>query len=451
MTKNFDNVKKIFQLRTYFPKGIMARMLILVILPIVLSQILTGYMFYRRHWKSISNQSAITFVGNVLTIIDLKKQDKTEDEFLETQQMAKKNFMMDVEWLPGEKMKPEKNSSRVNKLSLRYVYGFLNQNLKKPYSLYADEEKNILEMQIQYPNGVLFISSSLKSVFSKTIYIFFSWVLGSTLIFILIAVPFAKKQVESIKNLTRAISLVGKGEELNDFTPSGSIQVKRAGATFLKTYKRMQRYMKSRTDMLSGISHDLKTPLTRMKLELEFCDDKNLQFALLSDIEDMEKMINSYLSFAKGMDPEKSEKTNITKTIQNLIRKLNKGNYDITFLPKKDYFAVVRLSAFERAVSNVIVNAIRYGKKKIIVDIIKKSESLEISIEDNGPGIPENQREEMFKPFTRLDDSRNTETGGMGLGLSIVQEVIHQHGGEVSLLTSEKLGGLKVKIELPLK
>ena len=428
MTKNFDNVKKIFQLRTYFPKGIMARMLILVILPIVLSQILTGYMFYRRHWKSISNQSAITFVGNVLTIIDLKKQDKTEDEFLETQQMAKKNFMMDVEWLPGEKMKPEKNSSRVNKLSLRYVYGFLNQNLKKPYSLYADEEKNILEMQIQYPNGVLFISSSLKSVFSKTIYIFFSWVLGSTLIFILIAVPFAKKQVESIKNLTRAISLVGKGEELNDFTPSGSIQVKRAGATFLKTYKRMQRYMK-----------------------LEFCDDKNLQFALLSDIEDMEKMINSYLSFAKGMDPEKSKKTNITKTIQNLIRKLNKGNYDITFLPKKDYFAVVRLSAFERAVSNVIVNAIRYGKKKIIVDIVKKSESLEISIEDNGPGIPENQREEMFKPFTRLDDSRNTETGGMGLGLSIVQEVIHQHGGEVSLLTSEKLGGLKVKIELPLK
>ena len=209
--------------------------------------------------------------------------------------------------------------------------------------------------------------------------------------------------------------------------------------------------MKSRTDMLSGISHDLKTPLTRMKLELEFCDDKNLQFALLSDIEDMEKMINSYLSFAKGMDPEKSEKTNITKTIQNLIRKLNKGNYDITFLPKKDYFAVVRVSAFERAVSNVIVNAIRYGKKKIIVDIIKKSESLEISIEDNGPGIPENQREEMFKPFTRLDDSRNTETGGMGLGLSIVQEVIHQHGGEVSLLTSEKLGGLKVKIELPLK
>ena len=203
--------------------------------------------------------------------------------------------------------------------------------------------------------------------------------------------------------------------------------------------------------MLSGISHDLKTPLTRMKLELEFCDDKNLQFALLGDVEDMEKMIDSYLSFARGMIPENSEKTNITKTVQNLIRKLNKGNFDITLNAKKDYFAVVRPSAFERAIANVIVNAIRYGKKKIDVSISKDDEFLDIVVEDNGPGIPEDRHDEMFRPFTRLDSSRSAETGGMGLGLAIVQEVIHQHGGEVALLKSEKLGGLKVKIQIPLK
>ncbi len=441
------NIKKFFEIRTYFPKGITARMLILIILPIVLSQILTGYIFYRRHWQTISNQNAISFAGNVLTVVDLKSTEKFE----ELQQMAKKNFMMDVEWESGEQIQKRRNSKRLEKLSLKYVYKFLNQNLKLPYSLSADENKNSLNIKIQYPNGLLSISSSLKSVFSKTFYIFFLWMIGSCLIFISIAVPFAKSQVNAIKNLTRVIGLAGRGEDIDGYVPSGPLQIRQAGSAFLKTYTRIHRYIKSRTNMLSGISHDLKTPLTRMKLELEFCDDKNLQFALLNDIEDMEKMIDSYLSFAKGIAPENSVKLNITKTIQNLIRKLNKGKYDISFESKKEFFAVVRPLAFERAISNVITNAIRYGKKKISVSVKKESDKLYILIEDNGNGIPEDRRDEMFKPFARLDKSRNSKTGGVGLGLSIVQEVIHQHGGEIKLLSSEKLGGLKVQIELPLK
>ena len=441
------NIKKFFEIRNYFPKGITSRMLILIILPIIFSQLLTGYIFYQRHWRTISNQNAISFAGNVLTIMDLKKTEN----FAEVQQIAKKNFMMNVKWEENGKIQKIRNSKRLEKISLKYVYRFLNQNLKLPYSLSADEDKNSLNINIQYPNGVLSISSSLKSVFSKTFYIFFLWMIGSCIIFIAISVPFAKNQVNAIKNLTKVIGLAGRGEEIGDYIPSGPIQIRRAGTTFLKTYTRMHRYMKSRTNMLSGISHDLKTPLTRMKLELEFCDDKNLQFALLNDIEDMEKMIDSYLSFAKGIAPETSMKININKTVQNLIRKLNKGKYDISFEAKKDYFAVVRPLAFERAISNVIMNAIRYGKKKINVTVKKDAENLLIIIEDNGNGIPEDRRNEMFKPFARLDKSRNSKTGGIGLGLSIVQEVIHQHGGEVVLLSSKKLGGLKVQIELPLK
>lgn len=440
-------IKKIFEIRTYFPKGITSRMVVLIVLPIIFSQILTGYIFYRRHWRNISTQNAISFAGNVLTIVDLKKSE----DFAETQQIAKKNFMMDVEWKDGEKIKKYKNSKRLEKLSLKYVYKFLNQNLNLPYSLSADEDKNSLNIDIQYPNGVLSISSSLKSVFSKTFYIFFLWVIGSCIIFITISIPFAKSQVKAIKNLTRAIGQAGRGEEVNNYSPSGPIQIRQAGTAFLKTYTRLHRYIKSRTNMLSGISHDLKTPLTRMKLELEFCDDKNLQFALLNDIEDMEKMIDSYLSFAKGISPENSERINVNKTIQNLIRKLNKGKYDISFDAKKEFFATVRPLAFERAISNIIMNAIRYGKKKIAVSIKEDDNQLLIIIEDNGNGIPEERRDEMFKPFARLDKSRNSKTGGVGLGLSIVQEVIHQHGGEIQLLSSEKLGGLKVQIELPLK
>ena len=443
------NWKKYFEARTYFPKGITGRILVLIILPIMFTQILTGYMFYNRHWKPISNQSAMIFAGNVLAVIDLKN---TNENFSELEQIAKKNFMMDVEWIDGKKIPPKhKNSKRLEKLSLKYVYRFLNQNVKKPYTLFADETKNVIEIQVQYPTGILAISSPLKNVFSKTFYIFFIWMIGSALVFVAIAIPFAKNQVKAIKKLTRAIIMSGRGEDIKWFNPTGPIQVRRAGEAFLKTYDRIQRYVQSKTNMLSGISHDLKTPLTRMKLELEFSDDKNLQFALLNDIEDMEKMIDSYLNYSKGVPQEISEKVNITKTVLNLVRKLNKGNFDINFEAKKDYFAIVKPVAFERAISNVIVNAIRYGNKKIDVAITGTKDSVEIVVEDNGNGIPEDKREDMFRPFTRLDDSRNAETGGVGLGLSIVQEIVHQHGGNVMLLDGEKLGGLKVMIQIPIK
>ncbi len=233
-----DKIKKYFQLRTYFPKGILARVLILIILPLFLSQVLTGYIFYKRHWKNISNQNALTFGGNVLTLVEEKTKDKTIEEFIKTQDMAK-NFSMDAEWIEGAKIKKQKNSERLEKLSLRYVYKFLNQNIKMPYSLIADEDANSLKIEIQYPDGVLKITSSLRSVFSKSIYIFFLWVLGSLIIFSLIAIPFAKKQVDSIKQLTNTISTAGRGEEIKDFKPSGAIQIKKAGQAFLKTYTRM--------------------------------------------------------------------------------------------------------------------------------------------------------------------------------------------------------------------
>ena len=443
--------QKFFQIRTYFPKGIMARTLTLIILPLLLSQILTGYIFYKRHWKNISNQAAAVFASNVLTIMDLKEDDKTPEEFESLQKMIKKNYSMNIDFLKGEKLISKKTSKRLDILSLRYIRKMLNNNIKNPYTISASEDTNLLELRVQYPNGVLVINSSLKSVFSKTIYIFFFWVLGSIVVFIAIAIPFAKNQIDSIKKLTCALESAGRGEEITNYNPTGPVQIKEAGKAFLKTYNRMQRYLKSRTNMLSGISHDLKTPLTRMKLELEFCDDKNLQFALLNDIEDMEKMINSYLDYSKGNIPENSQRTNITSLIKNIVRKLNKGNYDIKVNAKKDFFATIRPSAFERAIANIITNAIRYADKKVVIDIKQTSDNLSILIEDNGSGIPENRREEMLKPFTRLENSRNSSTGGVGLGLSIVQEIIHQHGGEVFLLDGKKLGGLLVKIELPLK
>ncbi|MDR1476741.1 MAG: hypothetical protein LBI17_01275, partial [Rickettsiales bacterium] len=304
--KTIERIKSLFQFRTYFPKGLMGRFMALVILPVLLSQILSGYIFYNRHWINTANQSATLFAGNVLAVIDLKDAAETPDDFAEIQKLAKRNFSMGVEFTEGGKISKQKRSNRLNQLSLKYVTRFLNQNIRRHYSLSADENTNVLEVQVQYPNGALVINSNLKSIFAKTIYIYGFWVLGSIVFFLAIAAVFVRHEVGSIKKLTDAINRAGRGEDIGEFKPSGPAQVREAGLSFVKNHNRQRRYLKSKADMLAGISHDLKTPLTRMKLEAEFFEDKNLQFAMLNDMEEMEKMIDSYLSYAKGGQREKS-------------------------------------------------------------------------------------------------------------------------------------------------
>jgi two-component system osmolarity sensor histidine kinase EnvZ len=429
----------------------MGRFMALVILPLLLSQILSGYIFYNRHWRNISNQSATLFAGNVMAIVDLREDDKAPEDFEETKKIAKRNFFMDIEFVPGGKIARQKNSRRLQQLSLKYVDRFLERNVRHPYSLSASEDTNVLEIQIQYPDGVLDIKSSLKSVFSKTIYIYAFWVLGSIVVFLGIAIVFARSQVDSIKKLTNAIDRAGRGEDVDDFKPAGPNQVREAGLSFLRNNRRQRRYLKSRNDMLAGISHDLKTPLTRMKLEMELFGDKTVDEALASDVEEMEKMLDAYLAYARGNVREASERVDVAALLANSIRKANKGKYDITLEAKGRHFAVLRPIAFERAVANVLSNAIRYSDKKIIVSVRERGGSLEIDFEDNGKGIPAARREEMLKPFTRLEGSRNRATGGVGLGLAIVQETVHQHGGDITLGESSRLGGLLVRLEIPLK
>ena len=445
----YYQLKKYLTLKTYFPKGITARFFLLIIFPILVSQFLTGYIFYQRHWKNITNQSAITFAGNVLTIVDLKASNTSKSINEEIENIAKKNFFMDLEWVKDAKISKKRNSKHLTKLSLKYVYRFLNQNLGKPYSLEADEKTNSLKINIQYPDGILSIRSSLSSVFSKTFYIFFIWILSSSVIFILFIIPFIKGQLSSIKKLTRVIVFAGKGMDISWFKPTGAMQIRKAGKAFLKTYEKMQSLMNSRTSMLTSISNDLKDPLTHMKLELEFAEDKNLQFALLDDISYMEKMIDNYLEFSKGIENEIPRKLNLTQILKRLVSKFNKGSFEIKFISKADYFYNVRSFAFEKAINHILINAIRYGNKKIIVSISKTIDEVVINIEDNGNGIPESMRSEVFKPFVKLK-SDNNNVSGIGLGLSIVQDIIHQNNGDIILGDSKKLGGLMVTIKFPL-
>ena len=261
-------------------------------------------------------------------------------------------------------------------------------------------------------------------------------------------IPFFGKQLKSIKKLTYAIDNVSKGGDLDNFRPSGAAQVRLAGNAFIKTYNKLQNLLNSRTKMLTTISHDLRTPLNNMKMSLEFCIDKDVKFALSNNIENMTKMIDSYIDFAEKINNEKQQLSNITFKIKHIIKKINKGMFDITINSKKDYFTMIRPFAFEKAITNIIMNAIQFGNKKVLITLTKQNNFLKIIIEDNGKGIPKEMTSEVLKPFVKIDDEKNN---GIGLGLPVANEIIQQDGGELTLSNSETLGGLKVEIKIPVE
>jgi two-component system osmolarity sensor histidine kinase EnvZ len=442
---SFD-FRKLFQFKTYMPRGITGRFFAIVLLPIMLYSILIGYIFYSSHWQSMASQGAIMFSGGVVSVAELYETEKIAN----LAPMAAKNYGLKVEFLPGEQITGRRRIPKYLKsLSIKYVIRFLDKNLNRKYSIVADDEGKQVDIKIQYPKGVLSIQSSLRTVFSRSIFIFASWLLGGFVIFAGVAIVFARRQIKSIEDLASLISRAAHGEPVGNINPAGPKEVREASIAFFKNYNRMQRNIKAREKMLSGISHDLKTPLTRMKLETEFMEDKAAQASILDDVDDMIRIIDSYLEYAHGQGPVEKVKTDIADIARTVVRKLNRGNFAVEIDAPKPVYASVSPVAMERAVSNVVSNALHYASSKVRVGISRDGGQVEVSVEDDGPGIPVESREDMLRPFTRLDTSRNSDTGGHGLGLSIVQEIMHQHDGEVALLDSEGLGGLKVLLTLP--
>jgi two-component system osmolarity sensor histidine kinase EnvZ len=426
----------------------MGRFMLLIILPLVMILFISGWTFYRAHITDSSGKAAL-FAANVSALADMYNEKGTEKDFEDFKRLARNNFSMDTIFEPGAKLQKKAVAHRIDLLAVRFVSKSLGKKLARPFTIDADEGGNRMAVHIQYPGGVLSMKMSLSAIFSRTIYSFAYWMLGAAAVFMLIAVPFAKGQVESIKKLARALDMAERGEDISGIKFTGPRQIVEAGENLVRTYTRVQRHVEARSQMLLGISHDLKTPLTRMNLELEFAEDKNLILALQSEIEEMNKMISSYLDFARENAPEKLAKIDLVPFLGNIVRKMNRGNYDITLHAPKSLEARVMPNALERAVANVLGNAIRYSEKKIDVWLAKKGRAVEIAIEDNGPGIPADRREDMLRPFTRLEDSRSRKTGGAGLGLAIVQEIVHRHGGEITLSDSTSLGGLKVVLQIP--
>ena len=306
--------------------------------------------------------------------------------------------------------------------------------------------KELVELKIKYKNGVLQVKFPKNRIAPSSARIFALWITLPGLLLITIAIIFLKNQTRPIINLARAAEKFGKGEFIKEFRPSGAKEIRQAAYEFNRMRKRISVHLNQRSEMLSGISHDLRTPLTRLKLQLAMLKQQDLAKKMSDDIEEMERMLNEYLEFSRHQKSEETEVVNLNNLIKDIIKK-----YDIEKITARFEENVeinIRLNAVKRCLINLIDNSLAYGKK-VVIFTKKTANDLEIFVDDDGPGIPENEYKNVMKPFYRIDKSRGQNKSGVGLGLSIANDIIRSHGGNISLEKSP-FDGLRVKISLPL-
>jgi two-component system osmolarity sensor histidine kinase EnvZ len=308
-------------------------------------------------------------------------------------------------------------------------------------------QKRRVRIQIQLPDGVMDVSVDRERLFSSTTYIFVMWMVGTSLVLFAVAMVFMRNQVRPIRRLADAVDSFGKGREVSNFKPEGATEIRRAATAFNFMRDRIQRMLNQRTEMLAGVSHDLRTPLTRMKLQLAMLGASPAVEELKMDVADMERMVEEYLSFARGEGSESVVLSDIGDILRDIVHRARHENAEIELQTDGDLCVPVRPNAFRRCVTNLVTNAITYGGR-VAVRARRSGNAVEIVVDDDGPGIPADQRDEVFKPFYRLDSARSPDTGGTGLGLTIARDVIRGHGGNL-VLEESPAGGARARMRLP--
>jgi len=329
----------------------------------------------------------------------------------------------------------------------RRLVDAMRERVGRPFALDVWSHPRNVEVEVEVDDGVMAISFPRERVFTTTAYVMILWMVGSSILFFAIAFLFMRNQVKPIRQLAEASEAFGKGRDVEDYRPSGASEVRQAGAAFVVMRERLRRFMLQRTEMLAGISHDLRTPLTRMKLELALLDESPSVAGLRADVTDMERMVESYLAFVRGDGEEQAVPTDLGRILADLVSGEQREGHPVRLVTEGDLVVPLRPQAITRSIRNLLANATRHGAR-IELRAKRRERSVKILIDDDGPGIPSGSREDVFKPFFRLDSSRNPTTGGVGLGLTIARDVVRAHGGDIWLEDSP-LGGLRARIKLP--
>ena len=424
------------------PSSLLGRSLIIVFAPILILVVLTTFVFYQTSWSIISKRLAQSVVADINVIVKLIDQNLKPEAI----QIAKKDFKMDVIY---------KKDTDLNPLSFRPQRGILPrrlqqslEELERPFFYDLSNLEKGAAIAIQLNNDLLIISVHKDRLYNESAFVFLLWMFFASLILLLLSYLFMKGQIRPLKRLAIIAETFGRGLDAPELKGSGSLEIRQTTNAFNQMRTRIKRFLKQRTDMLAGVSHDLRTPLTRMKLQLSLMKDDDAKKELEYDIKEMTAMLNSYVSFVRGETPETIENIQLNNLIKNICQNLDREKYEITETYSRKIDTSGRPLQIKRAIQNILDNARRYASK-IQIDVSANNDECFISISDNGPGIPEKNYEDVFKPFFTLDPSRNKMKGESGLGMTISRDIIRSHGGDIKLSPSS-IGGLKTVINLPI-
>ena len=432
-------------IKKILPKRLFYRSLIIVATPIILLQIIITIVFFDSLWIKANKGMTRSLVGEVETLLDVYKSQQDPEHRETIIAIYNKNFDFTVT-LKNNMLLPEKKKERWYSPIDRSLRRELKPIFGNSYWFDTTSFKELVELRIKYKTGFLQIFFPKHKIAPSSARIFALWITLPGFLLITIAIFFLKNQTRPIVNLAKAAEKFGKGEFVKEFRPSGAKEIRQAAYEFDKMRKRISVHLNQRSEMLSGISHDLRTPLTRLKLQLALLKQQDLAKKMGDDIEEMERMLNEYLEFSRNQKNEETETVNINNLITSIIKKYDGKQINVHL--EKNLKINARLNAIKRCLINLIDNGLAYGQKVEIITKKTISDAV-IFIDDNGPGIPEKEYQNVMKPFYRIDKSRGQNKSGVGLGLSITNDIIRSHGGSISLEKSP-LSGLRVKIYLPL-
>ncbi|WP_376803717.1 ATP-binding protein [Candidatus Raskinella chloraquaticus] len=430
------------------PKGLYGRSLLIIILPMVILQCVVTIAFMDRHWQAVTRRLSSMVTSNIAAIIELYEAQPAPAAFDIVRTIARDRLELQVDILSPSSLPV--TTDRPFFLTLDWALSReLRRQIGREFWIDTVGRSNLIEIRINLEEnrGVIRFFVDRNRAYASNSHIFILWMVGTSFVLIAAAILFLRNQIRPIQRLAYAAEEFGKGREVADFTPRGAREVRRAAIAFLLMKRRIERQIEQRTTMLNGVSHDLRTMLTRFKLQLAVMKQSPEIEELQRDTDDMQRMLETYLAFARGDADESSETVDIASLLGQLVAEIGKDNIATHLEFSGDPQITVRPHAFKRCLLNLLVNAAHYAT---IINVIARHEDgkLTIIIDDNGPGIPPDLRDDVFRPFFRIDESRNQDTGGTGLGLAIAREVATSHGGNI-ILDQSPLGGLRAQVEIP--
>ena len=436
-------------LKRLMPRRLFSRSLMIIVIPMLLLQTVVTIVFFDRHYRITTAIMTRGVVNDIAYMVMLENSQPLGAERDRQRQVAAGMFGYAAQFMPGEQL--TRTVSAPNTVLDRNLEFIFTSQLAQSVSFDTQRYPDHVDVRMQLPDGVLRLLIPRERVTASSADIFVLWMIGSSLVLIAIAVLFLRNQMKPIERLASAAESFGKGRPVADFKPHGATEVRKAATAFIQMRERIDRFVQQRTDMLAGISHDLKTPLTRMRLQLAMMPKDADTEAMQSDLAEMERMLNEYLEFARGEGSDAVEPVELVELAEEAVANAGRAHHagDRIKLGSTESLTIaVRRHALKRCLTNLIDNALKYGRHAEL-SIRRAGRNVEIAVDDDGPGIGEERREEAFRPFHRLDEGRNLQAGGVGLGLTIARDIARSHGGDV-LLQQSASGGLRAVIRLPI-